>query len=133
MKLFSAFKKNRASVPHTSGDTPKRAGFLFPQYSISFRDAEKPHIPYYRDVYMNFDWRIAPMDGTLYYDPIEDYPVFKSIIQEVDAMVDAQLGDMKGRLGSCHAAWSIKKRLLREYYGLEWHSPQEMNPSCHFD
>lgn len=36
-------------------------------------------------------------------------------------------------LGSCHAIWAIEKRIYRERYGIEWHTPQEMHPEINFD
>ena len=35
--------------------------------------------------------------------------------------------------GSCHAIWAIEKRIYREKYGIDWHTPQEMNPTISFD
>ena len=35
--------------------------------------------------------------------------------------------------GSCHAIWAIEKRIYRERYGIDWHTPQEMNPTVSFD
>ncbi len=39
----------------------------------------------------------------------------------------------KDSLGSCHLAWEIQKRLLMECYGIEWHSPSELNSHIDFD
>ena len=36
-------------------------------------------------------------------------------------------------LGSCHAIWAIEKKIYRERYGIEWHTPQEMQPEINFD
>lgn len=37
------------------------------------------------------------------------------------------------RFGACHQFWEIKKRILKEAYGIEWYTPQEEYPHAHFD
>lgn len=39
----------------------------------------------------------------------------------------------RGEMGFCHVAWPVKKRLLAEKYGIDWQSPEEMNPQVIFD
>lgn len=36
-------------------------------------------------------------------------------------------------LGSCHAIWAIEKKIYRDRYGIDWHTPQEMHPEINFD
>ena len=35
--------------------------------------------------------------------------------------------------GLCFDYWSIKKRILKEKYNIEWHSPADLNPRVRFD
>lgn len=37
------------------------------------------------------------------------------------------------KLGSCHTIWSIKKRILKEKYGMDWLSPADLHPDIIFD
>ena len=37
------------------------------------------------------------------------------------------------QLGSCHWIWAMKKRILKEKYGITWYAPSEVNPDCIFD
>lgn len=35
--------------------------------------------------------------------------------------------------GLCFIYWSIKQRILKEKYNIEWRSPSELNPHVRFD
>ena len=37
------------------------------------------------------------------------------------------------QLGSCHRLWAMKKRILKEKYGITWYAPSEVDPDCDFD
>ena len=37
------------------------------------------------------------------------------------------------QLGSCHWLWAMKKRILKEKYGITWYAPSEVDPDCDFD
>ena len=37
------------------------------------------------------------------------------------------------QLGSCHWLWAMKKRILKEKYGITWYAPSEVNPDCIYD
>lgn len=37
------------------------------------------------------------------------------------------------QLGSCHWLWAIKKRLLKENYGITWYAPSEVYPDDCYD
>ena len=104
-----------------------------PKYIISFPDENNPFIPHYRIEGQTDEWTVLPSNGYLYYDPIEDLPEFKEISAAVEQMVDKELGKDAGKLGSCHKAWAIQKRILKECYGIEWHPVSALNPMCHFD
>ena len=36
-------------------------------------------------------------------------------------------------MGGCHVFWKHKKRILRTEYHMVWRSPQDLNPTVHFD
>lgn len=69
------------------------------------------------------------------HDPIEDTPEFKAVIDDVERELDELFKNnpLRGQRGFCHAYWSAKKELLSEKYGIEWRSPQQMNPRYRFD
>ena len=64
---------------------------------------------------------------------------YESIMDKVDAramqLAREELGMPKDCLfiGSCHVFWKHKKRILREEYHMVWRSPQDLNPTWHFD
>jgi hypothetical protein len=71
-------------------------------------------------------------------DPIEDDPKVKPVIAAAEREADQELAEVTkgwnpGQLGYCHLRWSVKKRILREGYGIEWRTPAEMNPNVAFD
>lgn len=37
------------------------------------------------------------------------------------------------RFGDCHSIWGIKKRILKEEYGIDWLTPDEQFPDVDFD
>ncbi len=41
--------------------------------------------------------------------------------------------DMFSMMGACHVMWGIKKRILKEKYGMTWYSPAEVFPFMCFD
>jgi hypothetical protein len=69
------------------------------------------------------------------YDPVEDDPRYAEVFARIDAEVDAALADhpQRGAMGFCHVVWGTKKRLLKNKYGIDWRSPDEMNPQVIFD
>ena len=76
--------------------------------------------------------RIGP-DG-LWYDPIEDDPNVKPLLRaaEKEAKSAEELQGPR-RFGWVHGYWSVKKRILKEKYGIDWRTPAEMNPKMAFD
>lgn len=73
--------------------------------------------------------------GGLRRDPVEKDPRYADVFARIDAEVDAQLRDhpRRGSEGFCHVVWQTKKRLLQDKYGIDWRSPDEMNPQVIFD
>jgi len=67
----------------------------------------------------------------------------KKCLAEIKPEVDKQLIEMgllkieDGKeipaFGSCHTAWAIQKRLLKERYNIDWQTPAEKNPFIQYD
>ena len=129
LSFFKFFQKDKKEQP----EIPVLQKLNVPRYQINFPDHNNPFVPYYRIEGQTEEWTLLPSAGHLYYDPVEDTPEYQSIIKTVDKMVDKEMGADAGKFGSCHKAWSIKKRILKERYGIEWHSVADLNPGCHFD
>ncbi|MCH5162263.1 MAG: hypothetical protein J1G38_02095 [Clostridiales bacterium] len=66
-------------------------------------------------------------------DPVEDTLEYKQIEDELEKLLDEQLGKRSHYLGFCHAYWHTKKRILKEKYNIDWRSPAELNPHIRFD
>ena len=67
--------------------------------------------------------------------PIDDDPKYEAVIAEAERLAWAELeksGIYEG-FGSCHSFWPVKKRILRERFGVRWKSPSELNPDVIFD
>ena len=66
---------------------------------------------------------------------VEDDPRYAAIFARIDDEVRAALADhpQRGAEGFCYVVWGTKKRLLKEKYGIDWRSPDEMNPHVIFD
>ena len=78
----------------------------------------------------------SEMEDEIILDEVEKSPAYLEVVKQVDEeakkIVDSSLG--KGRhMGACHLFWSSKKKILKEKYNIDWHSPAEMNQSCRFD
>lgn len=39
----------------------------------------------------------------------------------------------RGELGFCHTRWSLKKKILRERFGIDWKSLADLYPEWNFD
>ena len=65
-------------------------------------------------------------------DPIEDSPQYKEIEKALEEKISQRFGEER-LMGSCHGYWKAKKEILREDYGIDWHSPTELNPEITFD
>lgn len=68
-------------------------------------------------------------------DPIEADPRYRKIFAGIELEVDqAVAGDpRRGSMGFVHLRWEVKKRILKQNYGIEWRSPAELNPHVMFD
>ncbi|MFC2038983.1 hypothetical protein ACFLUG_04360 [Chloroflexota bacterium] len=67
------------------------------------------------------------------HDPQEDDPSLNRIIKKAEEQADKNLEAFPRSLGFCHRLWGEKKRILKEEYGIDWRSPQDMNPEMKFD
>lgn len=104
-----------------------------PAYVICFKRTATLCVPYYYVEGEKESWKEAPQRGFFYYDPIEDTPQYKKICTKVDKLVDRKTKSAAGKLGSCHYVWGMRKKILKKRYGIDWHTPSEMNPGCCFD
>ena len=65
----------------------------------------------------------------LKHDTVEDMEEYKKIFQDVEQETEKILKDkgVKKGLGYIHIFENYKKKLLKEKYGIEWKTTQEMN------
>ncbi len=66
-------------------------------------------------------------------DPVEYTPQYLAIREELEAELQEKLKNFPHGIGFCHVYWGMKKRLLKEKYGIDWKSPAELNPTVMFD
>ena len=71
-------------------------------------------------------------DRHLDFDPIERTPQWEESYYGVEEECDRRLGDIPRGMGFCFAYWSTRKDILAER-GIEWKTPQRMNPGVMFD
>lgn len=69
------------------------------------------------------------------YDPVEDTPEYKSVVEEADIAAQEELErSSHARRDSqdgiyfswCYTFWKIKKRILKEKYNIDWRTPAEL-------
>lgn len=67
-------------------------------------------------------------------DPSETNPQYQPFIRAVDAELEAQMKQQGtyGQPGAIHSYWRLKKEKLKAR-GIDWHSPEELNPGSHYD
>ena len=64
---------------------------------------------------------------------MSDNPILsKELEEKVNAKAKALAGE-DNYLGYCHKYWGIKKKILREEYGIDWKTPAEEYPTIFFD
>lgn len=64
-------------------------------------------------------------------DPVEDTEEYKAVAEKVESMAEL-LVDPKIRYGRYIFVEEEKKRLLKELYGIEWETTNELNPNWDF-
>lgn len=67
-------------------------------------------------------------DGAHKHDPQEDDPRLKKTFQEAERKVERELVRTPRTVGFIHIYWSTKKRILKKDYGIDWKTPEELNP-----
>lgn len=157
MSLFSFFRRfgNRKAKPAAKeaelshwervdqfakayGQNVEIAKTGLPKYDIAIRWVGGiGYVPFFCLVDEPDRWSVLPYTrgstSGLFYDPIEDSEDFKLIEQEVDKRVKEATKDLEDVFGACHGIWSMKKDILKEEYGINWHSVADVNPDCDFD
>lgn len=78
------------------------------------------------------DYSSIVTDKMLKSDPVEWTARYEEVIDEVEAIVESKLADHPRGMGFCHAYWHEKAAAL-EKFGIEWHSPSQMNRGVLFD
>ncbi|ANJ66220.1 hypothetical protein A9404_01480 [Halothiobacillus diazotrophicus] len=68
-------------------------------------------------------------------DPIDDDPRYAAIIAEAEQAAEAELSSIgiSFGMGYCYPFWSAKKQILKERFGIDWQTPEELNPDVLFD
>lgn len=71
----------------------------------------------------------------LKHDATEDMEEYKEIFEEVNEKTEEHLKNkgIKKGVGYIHIFEGYKKNLLKEKYGIEWKTTQEMNPDVRID
>ncbi len=67
-------------------------------------------------------------------DPIEWSEAWEKVIDEVDEMVEEELGEVHpNRSDYGEREWTVRARILAEKYDIVWHSPKDLNPDMTFN
>ena len=66
------------------------------------------------------------------YDLVEDTQQYQAIKDELEAKILSKMGGQINR-GNAHLYVLYKKEILLADYGIEWKSPQELNPQIKFN
>ncbi len=74
-----------------------------------------------------------PRIGHLRRDPVEYTWEWEEIYYDVEEKIDERFASVPRHMGLCFRIWSAKRDLLKNEYGIDWHSPAQMNPRVHFD
>lgn len=80
---------------------------------------------------------VGPLMFSLKHDPQEDEPRLRVIILEAGEEAEAALTQEQhvatGQMGFCYVLWCRQKEILKNKHGIDWKSPEEMNPTVLFD
>lgn len=71
-------------------------------------------------------------DGMERDDPVVYTDRYLEIEPELEKLVREETGE-GNYLGYCHTYWRVKKRILKEKYGIDWLSPADRFPGMLFD
>ncbi len=118
-----------------NSDNQEQVTSLYQDLFMSIKELEADLINYAKridDTTLSVD---KAMNDSLFYrlnqNPIEQTTLYQEIKHTVDEEVYRTVGKSFG-LGFCHVIWSEKKSLLKKKYGIDWHSPSDLN-DAHFD
>lgn len=76
------------------------------------------------------------MSGLREFVPLpEQKELYEKVYKKVERRARRNVLGLFGRPyhGSCHAIWAEMTRIFLEEYGIEWYSPQTLNPHVRFD
>lgn len=76
---------------------------------------------------------LNPEIGHLKKDPVEYTWKWEDICYDVDDKLNDRFANAPRHMGFCFKYWSAKRDLLMDEYGIDWHSPSQMNPHVIFD
>lgn len=76
---------------------------------------------------------LRPQIGHLKKDPIEYSWKWEKIYYDVEEYLEERFANAPRAMGFCFHYWAAKKEYLSDKYGIEWHSPSQMNPGVMFD
>ena len=65
-------------------------------------------------------------------DPVVYTDRYLAIEPEMERLVRAETGE-GGWLGFCHTYWSVKKKVLKEHFGIDWQSTDDRFPGLLID
>jgi len=68
----------------------------------------------------------------LHFDPVERTQQWEDIYYEVEKECERKLKGSPRGMGFCFGYWAVKYAVLQKY-GIDWKSPQVMNPRVMFD
>ncbi len=76
---------------------------------------------------------VAEVEGQILTDPIESSEVYLKIRFDVEEKTDKILSqkNLEG-IPYCVLYWHTKKEVLKEDFGIDWKTPEEMNPHIRF-
>ena len=69
----------------------------------------------------------------LLYDPVEDTVEYQNIRDELESELFKLMQNVDVKMGRSYKYWSLKKRILKQKYNIDWKSPPEMNPGIIFN
>ncbi len=76
---------------------------------------------------------INPKIGGLKKDPVEYTHKWEEIYYDLEDELNDRFESVPRHRGLCFRIWSVKREILEEKYGIDWHSPSQMNPRVRFD
>ena len=77
-------------------------------------------------------WEDIQTGSMLRIDPVEWTRAYEDVVDQADREAYARLTDCPRGMGFCFAYWAEKRAALARH-GIDWNSPQDMNPGVMFD